>query len=106
MTNAMQTSGTSPVFKAAEAFMPQVEGKLHAWVEVEVEGKGCLCCGWNDGASSYAEIVHHGGDQFGSLVFAVRAFNRSMRATATVVDMLLSLYKSHNGKVVADRIGY
>ena len=43
MTNAMQTSGTSPVFKAAEAFMPQVEGKLHAWVEVEVEGIGKLC---------------------------------------------------------------
>lgn len=97
----------STIKSAVEAFQPTVEGKLHAWVKVEHEGQPALSCVWSERADSTKMSVVFASNEQGVDVLAfARAINRSMKASATVVQMLLSLYQSHNGGSIASKIEY
>tara|TARA_R110002124_G_scaffold128157_23_gene288802 strand:- start:31616 stop:31927 length:312 start_codon:yes stop_codon:yes gene_type:complete len=97
---------TSPV-RAAEDFMPTVEAKLNAWVEVQCEGVPALCCVWCDEhGMTKKQVVYVSSDPAEDILSVVRAINKSMKATNLVTEMVISLYESHNHEPVCRAVRY
>lgn len=91
--------------KAVEMFMPTVESKLHAWVVVEQEGMPSVCCVWCEGHTrTNKQIVYVAASKSDELLSLVRAVNQSMKVTPVVLNMILSLYQSHNSNPVAEKV--
>ncbi len=100
---------TQQTIKAAvEAFQPAVEGKLHAWVKVEHESAPALCCVWSEraGQTNMSIVYASGTASIDDVLTFARAINKSMKANKGVIDVLLSLYESHNGRPVGAVVEY
>lgn len=91
---------------AQQAFAPKVQGRLHAYVKETCEGKPAVTCIWNETPEkTHKEIVFVGESGFDALG-VVRVANKSMKASAHVVQMLIDLYTAQHKTPVGDDVEF
>jgi hypothetical protein len=79
-----------------ESFKTKVEGRLHAWIKEEHNGRPAVSCLWNERPDlTLKEVVYVGAEGFDSLAL-VRALNKSMKASPLVVSMLIEKFTAQN----------
>jgi L-ribulose-5-phosphate 3-epimerase UlaE len=101
-----QTEKTS--FKESlDAFEEKVQGRLHVYVKETHQGLPTISCLWNETPTkTFKDVVYTGTDESFDALTAVRAVNKSMKASQHVVTMLIEMYTSQNNSPVAEGIDF
>ena len=106
--NAMSTDTAKPNFKASlDVFEEKVKGRLHAYIKEVYQGRPAVSCLWNETPSkTYKDVVFVGADDEFDALAAVKAVNRSMKASEHVVSMLVEMFATENGKPAVEGFEY
>lgn len=104
----MTTHTEKPCFKdSLVAFEEKVKGRLHVYVKESHQGLPAISCLWNETPTkTYKEVVFTGADESFDALMAVRAVNKSMKASEQVVSMLIELYTSQNRRPVGEAVEF
>lgn len=93
--------------EALNRFMPKMAGRLHALVKEVHEGNPAISCIWNEAPTKTCkEVIFVGSDPGFDALTIVRTVNKQMKASESVVSMLIDLYTSQHKTPVGEGVEY
>jgi hypothetical protein len=104
----MNTQAKNVSFKESlESFEEKVKGRLHVYVKETRNGLPAISCLWNETPSrTIKDVVFVGEDESFDALAAVRAVNKSSKASDHVVTMLIEMFGNQHPTTPLDAIEF